>query len=267
MTTKKTWNLKLTVEDVFDLSSEYTKKCNAKNILENNKTTHLFQVYSSPKEWVVTNMTEISNFFKFSKSDLPEKNNARDMILKLLSAVARVHLQCYDEATIRHEPYVFSVPDFYESGKFKYGIIYPIQNNNKILNLLVAEWDIGISDSPEQKISPWEKNSIIIEDKQEDLFNFSKYKKIKLMDQFEYFKIKDWKSRKAYQDKTSSVTEIDDFKAGKILDPNLYNSKSYLYNKINYIEWAKGIKKWFMPKGTDYIATTNLLKKFDNIKK
>lgn len=261
MNNKKIWIPNMNIEDVFSFNSEYLERCQSKKILTNNEMS-IFQVYQTNRDWSLKNMIEISDYFKFSKYDHPEKNRAREIILKLLSAVSKAHYYFNNEAVLRNEPYVFFIPDLFKSGQFNYGIAYHIEKNNKTYTLLVAEWDICVSGSNVIKIQPWEKYTAIINSEQSDLFDFAKVKKIKSMDSHHYFSIKDWKSRKEYQDKLREINSVSDFKFGKILD-NDQNLKP-LYSSISYIEWAYGIKKWFLPKGSDFVSTINYL---ENIKK
>lgn len=260
MNNKKIWTPNISIEDVFSFSNDFLNRCQSKRILTNNDLS-IFHVYQSSKDWPLNNMIEISNFFKFSKSDQPEKNRAREVILKLLSAVSKAHFYFNHEAVVRNEPYVFSIPDLFKTGQFNYGLVYHIEKNNKIHTLLVAEWDLAISGSNVIKIQPWEKYTAIIEAGQSEIFDFQKIKKIKSMDLYGYFSIKDWKTRKEYQEKVKLIENVSDFKFGKIL--NSEHNLNQLYSSISYIEWASGIKKWFLPKGSDYILTTSYI---ENVK-
>jgi hypothetical protein len=260
MNNKKIWIPNMNIEDVFSFSNDCLNRCESKKILTNNDIS-IFHVYQSSRDWPLNNMIEISNFFKFSKSDQPEKNRAREIILKLLSAVSKAHFYFDSEAIVRNEPYVFSIPDFFKSGQFNYGLVYHIERNNKIHTLLVAEWDIAISGSSVVKIQPWEKHTTIVNFDKDEIFNLTKIKKIKSMDSYNYFLIKDWKSRKEYQEKVKLIENISDFKFGKILNGD--HNLNKIYSSISYIEWAAGIKKWFLPKGSDYVLTLNYI---ENIK-
>lgn len=254
--TKKIWSPNINLDNAVDISKTFLQKCNAKNLIT-QKNFSLFHVYKVDKDWPLENLIEVSRFFKFSKNDVPETDRARESIIKLLSAVIKAHMHFDDQAIVKNEPYIFSIPDIFKAGQYTYGLIYHLEKNNKSFTLIVSEWNIALSATNNFKCSPWDKYTSIVSDNNDELFNIEKVKKLKSMDNHQYFNIKDWKSRQAYQQKINEIIKVDEFNFGKILpyDADLKD----VYSSISYIEWSKGIKKWFIPKGIDYKGVTDYL--------
>lgn len=254
--TKKIWSPNINLDTAVEISKTFLQKCNAKQLITQSKFS-LFHVYKVDKDWPLENLIEVSRFFKFSKNDVPETDRARESIIKLLAAVTKAHFYFDEQSLIKNEPYVFSIPDIFKSGQYTYGLIYHLEKNNKAFTLIVSEWNIALSASGLFKCASWDKYTSIITDDNEQLFNIEKLRKLKSMDNHMYFTIKDWKSKQSYQQKINEVNQVNDFNFGKILpyDPDLKET----YSSISYIEWSKGIKKWFIPKGVDYKELTDYL--------
>lgn len=249
---KKIWSSNLPLEKSVNILTDYMTRSKSKGI--KIKTDYqLYNVYILNTYWITNNYTEISKYFKFSKNDTPDINIARETILRLMSACITTHIYKKPNATVKYEPYIFSIPNMNNAGMFSYGVIYTIEEEGKCLSIIVSEWDMN--KCLEKTITnPWSKLSVIQND---DLFNISKIKKLAGMDSAKYFQISDWKSFKTYKKLVDDVKEKEQFSFGKLIDFDSKIKDLYLNSGCM---WASGIKSWFIPKGSDYINIDNFFK-------
>lgn len=257
---KRLWSPNSTIDEVEKTLTAFLTRCQDKRILTNN-VINLLHVYRFEQSLPTDNMIEISKFLRFSKNDTPETDKIREALLKLLSAVFKSHYYFDEQAIVRHEPYLFLIPDLFKPGQFRYGVYYPIESNQKSYSLVVSEWDLSFTPSSYTKINPWERFSAIVSPDVKKWFDLKELKSFKDMDRAGYFKINDWSSRKKYQ-ALSNDKSLKDFDLGKVIDykPEL---KDY-YSAIG-LEWANPIKKWFIPKGHDYKLIIEYLTYIQNL--
>jgi hypothetical protein len=254
---KKNWNSNLDIFEIKSILDNYLNRSKSKGIVI-KEDLKLYQPYILNHYWITNGYTEISQFFKFSKNDLPEMNIAREIILKLMSVCLTTHIYLRPNAQIKYEPYIFKIPSMDNLGMFDYGIVYTLEENNKTYSIIVSEWDFA-NCSNNKNFQPWNKFPVI---QGSDLFNIDKLIKLRDMDSAKYFKINDWKSYNLYKNEISEIEDKKLFNFGKVLsfDPALKE----FYSSIGCV-WAKGIKSWFIPKGLDFIKIDQFLKiKKDN---
>ena len=261
MNNKKIWTPNTSVEDSFEISLGYLEKCQSKNLISKD-TLELLQVYKVNYEWDVSKMTPVSDFFKFSKNDLPEKNRARQRVLKLLSSVQRAHVyfdKFNNSSVVKYEPYVFSMPDIANSGQFLYGVLYCLANaeNGRLSTLVVAEWDLAERDEKIKNSAPWNNFSVILSYDNPEMFDLVQIKRRKFMDRHGYFLIKDWHSRNQYMGKIKAVSSDILFNYGNILSTPAEPHE--IIKKISYIEYSPTLKKWYIVKGVDFPSTLKFL--------
>ncbi len=251
---KRLWSPNSTLDEAQTIMNGFLTRCQDKRIL-NNSEIKLYQVYRFEQTWPTENLIEISKFLRFSKNDNPDIDIIREVILKLVSSAMKAHIYFDDNAIIRHEPYMFLIPDMFKLGQFRYGLYYPIESNKKSMSLIVSEWDISYSSSSFPKINPWDKFSSVITPDTKKWFDIKQYKDFKEMDKVGYFKINDWHSRKKFQNLVNSK-DITNFDLGKII-----NSKTELkeYYSLLGLEWSSSLRKWFIPKGFDFKAIMDYL--------
>lgn len=256
---KRLWSPNSTLDEAQTIMNGFLTRCQDKRIL-NNSDIKLYQAYRFEQTWPTENLIEISKYLRFSKNDNPETDIIRESILKLLSSAMKAHIYFDENAIIRHEPYMFMIPDIFKQGQFRYGIYYPIESNKKNMSIIVSEWDISFSSSSLPKINPWDKFASVITPDTKKWFDIKQYKDFKDMDKTGYFKINDWSARKKYQSLISSK-DNNNFDLGKII-----NSKAELkdYYSILGLEWSPILKKWFIPKGLDFKAIMEYLAFINN---
>lgn len=251
---KRLWSPNSTLDEIKNILNSFLTRCQDKRILTVSDTK-LYHVYRFEQTLPTENLIEVSKFLRFSKNDNPEIDITREALLKLMSSAVKAHIYFDDTAIIRHEPYMFLIPDIFKLGQFRYGLYYPIESNKKNISLIVSEWDISLTSSSFPKINPWDKFASVITSDSSKWFDIKQYKDFKEMDKAGYFKINDWSSRKKFQQLVNTKTQ-DNFDLGKVL-----NSKPELkdyYSSLG-LEWAPVLKKWFIPKGYDFKSIMDYL--------
>lgn len=245
---KRLWSPNLSFEDVRKLILSFLIRCREKNILT-NKPVALYKVYKFDQQWPVQGMTEISKYLRFSKNDNPDIDRTRDVLVRLLSVVLKSHFFIDENAVVRNEPYVFMIPDLSKPGLLQYGLVYQIEQNNKIYSLMVAEWDLSLSNSNFVKTFSFNEQSVILSTNSFKWLEVKRWRecKNKILSESPYL-FKDSNDKKTFFEKINKVKDKKDFSFGSLIsyDPSLKEFVSYAG-----CEWAYGVRSWFIPNGLD----------------
>lgn len=258
---KRLWSPNLSFEEVNKLILNFLIRCREKNILI-QKPTNVYKVYKFEQSWSVEGMAELSKYLRFSKNDTPETDRTRDSLIRLLSVLLKAHFFTHENAKVRNEPYVFCVPDLSKANSMQYGIIYQIEEDNKLYTMVIADWDMMLSNSNHLKTTKSTELSFTLSHnsfKWLEVKKWREYKKAITDDNI--YKLSDFNSRKSYFAKVNQERDIENFSFGTIIkySPEIKDFLSYAG-----AEWAIGVKSWFIPNGLDVL---NMKEYFDYIEK
>lgn len=254
---KRLWSPNLSFEDVRKLVLNFLIRCRDKNILTNKPVT-LYKVYKFEQQWPVNGMTEISHYLRFSKNDTPDIDRTRDVLVRLLSVVLKSHFFIDENAIVRNEPYVFMVPDLSKPGSLQYGLVYQIEANNKVYNIIVAEWDLNLSNSTFIKTLNNNEQSIILSENSFKWLEVKKWREYKnqITSNYSPYVSKDNNEKKNFYQAVNKIKDKSDFNFGTIIN---YNAGMKDFISYSGCEWAFGIKSWFIPNGLDVISIKEYL--------
>lgn len=237
---KRQWGHHLSVKQSADIMIEWCIRAREKNILRKKPPTIFFSyiVEDNPQ---LQYMQNISSIFRYSQKDMPQTDNARDVLLRILSVALKTHFFIFPEDFISHEPYFFTIPSL-DSPNNIYGIIYQLEKENK--SIIVCE-----------------KNLLNLFDKTKTIYEFPA---VVIEDSFKWFSLKNWFKIKQnslpnnLEKKQSAKKEAQyaqDAKTKEELEKNAtildipFEIKDFI--KPLGIEWSKNLKTWYLPKGFD----------------
>lgn len=246
--TKRIWAPNISFEDANKLILDFLKKCREKNILT-QKNTSLYHVYKKEGHWPIKGMTEVSQYIRFSKNDNPDTDRTRDSVIRLLSACLKAHCFFNEQGIVRNEPYIFSTPDLSKPGCFQYGIVYQIEEDNKSYSIVVADWDLNLSNSSFLKHYNNDYLPVVLSSNSFKWLEVKRWRELKKTEQ-SVLKISSWKDKFNYFNKINSITENDKFQEAGT--PVSYSNEMKDFITMLGGEWARGIKSWFIPKEMDY---------------
>lgn len=239
---KRQWRPSLTLKESSDVMIDLCIKAREKNVLRKNPPKLYFS-YVLEDFIPLSYMSNISSVFKYYQKDQPFQDIAKDVLLRQLSVALKTHFFFFENSKLSHEPYFFTLPSFENTKLNIFGLIYPIEKENK--TIIVCEKDIS---------KLFEKTKISLD-----------FPVIVIEDSFKWYHTKNWRKIKegnflnyniAYEEdckkKTLIAKEIlnitDLQKIADIVDVP-YEIKDYI--KPLGIEWNKKLKCWFLLKGKD----------------
>lgn len=239
---KREWTPRLTVDAAQQVAVGWIMRARQKNVISQSDPA-IFTAYVVDESPFTGLMTDISSIFRYSSKDDPDMDRIRDAALKLLSVAMKAHFFLFRDALVRHEPYVFSIPDLSHPGMSHTGLVYRLDSRESN-TIMVATCDLAAVSS----LRP-------------DAYRFPV---VLTRNNFRWFDRKHWieltkeaeigerimKPWIAKQETNIADTwkTIDDFPFGQILDVP-YDIREFA--KPAGVKWAGGIKKWYLPKGFD----------------
>lgn len=252
---KRQWRPSLSLKESADIMIDWCIKARDKNVLR-KKPPQIFYAYVVEDSTPLLYMNNISNAFKYSQKDLPYQDMAKDILLRELSVALKAHFFLFETSKLAHEPYFFTMPTFEEQNASIFGLIYPIEKENK--TIIVCEKDISK-----------------LFDKQKVVFEFPA---VVIEDSFKWYHMKNWSKLKLANDLDGKLDSSTKLKQ-KVLEAKEVKTKEELelfatIIDVPYeikdlikplgIEWNNKVKTWFMLKGFDVDSVNeyiNFLKK------
>lgn len=239
---KRQWRPSLSLKESADIMIEWCIKARDKNVLR-KKPPQIFYAYVLEDFIPLIYMSNISTVFKYSQKDMPYQDMAKDILLRELSVALKAHFFLFEKNNLAHEPYFFTLPSFDDSKTTIFGLIYPIEKENK--TIVVCEKDI-----------------LKLFDKQKVIFDFPV---VVIEDSFKWYHMKNWSKIKANNQLDGNLDSSNELKK-KIQEAKEVSTKEELEKvasiiEVPYqikdlikplgIEWNSKIKTWFMLKGFD----------------
>ena len=119
------WQSKSVIEYVFERAKN-------KSVIPNNVFPTLMYSYVIDKIPPLSFFSNLSNIFKYSNNEEPEKNAIRLKLLKGLSLALKSHLFLFETEKVKHEPYYYVFPNESDASILEIGIFYPLENEKFI---------------------------------------------------------------------------------------------------------------------------------------
>jgi hypothetical protein len=240
---KRQWGPQKTLSEGISIAIEWMERAKQKNILTLKEPTLYHAYVMNSVDEMVSWSKPLSEVFRWSAKDGPAEYRMRDAALRLLAVAFKAHFFSEGQDKIAHEPYLFALPDVAMPQRLQYGLFYRLEQSNKCI--VVAEKDLRAM------ASGWSLKAmrfpVVLLDGESGQRN-------------RWFSIKHWKTleeSKRYQnparykkekEEASACKEVKEFVFGELFDIpyDLREVASSLG-----MEWAAGIKMWYLPHGFD----------------
>jgi hypothetical protein len=242
---KRSWGPQKTLSEGVSIAIEWMEKARQKNILAIKPPT-LYQAYLvNANEHILNWSKPLSEIFRWGQKEDPEAYRARDAALRLLAVAFKAHFFLERQDKIAHEPYLFMVPNVMNPHQPIYGLWYRLDQSSK--SLVVAEQDLGRLFGERIRANRFPVALIDDEARRYKWFHMKHW--LALSEQADvYTKItKPWAVKKE-RDEIQKHTDVEKFPFG-----TLFDVPYHLRDVASAVgmEWAAGVKKWFLPLGFD----------------
>lgn len=242
---KRQWGPQRSLSEGVSSAIEWFDKAKQKNVLSVRPPT-LYQAYLvGPIDGLLDWGKPLSEVFRWSNKDDPVAHQARDAALRLLAVAFKAHFFLERHDRIAHEPYLFAIPDIANPHHTRYGLIYRLDQTSK--TILVGESDLGRVATA--KVWTGRFPVVLIDEPA------TRYK---------WFHMKHWASLAEQADVYSRISKPSAGKRERDVIHNHTDLASFPYGtpfEIPYhlkdmgpavgMEWARGIKRWYLPLGFD----------------
>ena len=239
---KRQWRPSLSLKESADIMIDWCIKAREKNVLR-KKPPQIYYGYILEDFIPLVYMTNISVAFKYTQKDMPYQDMAKDILLRELSVALKAHFFLFENAKLAHEPYFFTLPSFDDTNSSIFGVIYPIEKENK--TIVICEKDI---------LKLFEKQKVIFE-----------FPTVVIEDSFKWYHMKNWSRLKLVNQLDGKLSSSNELKKKTILAKEAINKeeleKLAIIVDVPYeikdlikplgIEWNSKLKTWFMLKGFD----------------
>ena len=242
---KRQWGPQRPINECISTSIEWLEKAKQKNALSIKPPT-LYQSYVvGPTDNIIEWGKPLSEIFRWSNKDDPSSNRARDAAIRLLAVAHKTHYFTDKSDKVSHEPYLFLMPDVGSPLNSQYGLYYRLEKTSK--TILVGEADLG-------RIATAKA--------------FSRFPVV-LIDEpnyrYKWFSLKHWASLGEQSELTNRiqknwVNKKERDEINLITDPSQFTPHGTLFDipfamkdlgRALGMEWAAGLKKWYLPHGFD----------------
>lgn len=255
---KRLWAPRLSFDEAYREVLEFLKTSGKHNLVgTSGMAPTLYHAYWMDTSFPTDGLIDASSVLKFGYDRSPTADQAKQAMARLLSVVTKAHFFLAPKAIVVHEPYLFVMPDLGNPGQRRYGLIYPLENDNRLSTLVVAEWDLAMAASRQPKLQAAQKFPVVLQ-----------------ADHFQWLALKHWRTLKetagdqpwfdngpARNRLLAAVrnhTELSTFGYGQCLNyPKELNDEVRAVGAM----WAKGIRQWFLPNGWDTKAVKEYLDK------
>lgn len=239
---KREWNPRISLDEALSCALGWLIRGRQKNVLASQAPT-LYIAYVVDEAPFLGLMRDLTSLFRYSSKDDPEMDRARDQALRLLSVAMKAHYFLGRDSLIRHEPYLFCLPDISAPASPHYGLAYKLESR-PAQTIIVSTCDLGLVSS--QKPGAF-RFPVVLTKNSYRWFDKKHWVALgKEADVFERI-MKPWLAKKE-QDVIEKWTDPSSFEFGTLLDVP-YELKDHM--KPTGIKWAEGLKKWYLPLGFD----------------
>lgn len=241
-TAKREWNPRISLDEALSCSLGWLVRARQKNVLSPLPPT-LYMAYVVDDAPHLGFMRDLSSIFRYSAKDDPEMDRARDQALRLLSVALKAHFFLGRDALVRHEPYLFCIPDLSFPSSPHYGLVYRLETR-PAQTVIVATCDLGQVSSlrPTSFKFPvvLTKNSFRWLDKKHWI---ELSKEADVLERI----LKPWAAKEELN-VIEKWTDEKDFPFGTFLEVP-FELKDYI--KPAGARWADALKRWYLPRGFD----------------
>ena len=253
---KRLWAPRLAFDDAYHEVLDFLQNCRKHNLIGGpGGSPTLYHAYRIAGAWPTEGLTDASTILRFGYDRNPIGDQAKQALARLLAVATKAHFFLSPNAVVVHEPFVFVMPDLGNPGARRYGLIYPLEAESRLSTLVVAEWDVALASSHLAKLAPGEKFPVVLES-----------------DPFRWLLLKHWRtlkeeagkqpwfetgrSRNTLLAQVNAHTDAATFPFGHLLPyPMDLNDDLRAVGAM----WAKGIRRWFLPRGWDVRAVSEYL--------
>lgn len=239
---KREWAPRQSVKEAADVCVNWIIKARQKNVIADRPPAlyHAYVINDCPP---FDYMHNVGSLFRYSQKDSPYVDATRDRILRLLSVCVKAHYFLFGEAQVSHEPYFFAVPSLDNPSGTDFGVVYKIEKEEHAIVVFEREWE---------KLAPSDRIvfrfPVIVGSDSFRWYSTKNWAKLRAENNLAERLDKPWLAKKDRQDiiACKTVEELSVF--GTVLDVP-YDLKDAM--KPVGIQWAEGVKKWYLPKGFD----------------
>ena len=253
---KRLWAPNLSFSQSYALTLAFIESCQKHNLLASyNDKPELIHLYHISHPWPTEGLIEATSVLRFGYSNNPILDQHKQGMARLLSAALKMHYIHAEDSSVVHEPYLFSIPDLGIPGRFRYGLIYPIETKGKQSTIIASQWDLSGSSSQLIRLNPSQKYSTVLSTQNYKwLYKKRGYLIREEMKQHPFFEA--GPLRNALLNEIRTHLNANEFPYGKIIDyPIELNEELKAVGAL----YAPGIRKWFLPKGIDIESTQEYL--------
>lgn len=251
---KRLWAHRLDFSTAFDEAEAFLRRTKEHNLLRPSPAT-LYHAYLLEGSWPTDGLDELSTYLRFGPKDSPQIDRGRVALARLLAVALKAHFFLAEEAIVLNEPYVFIQPDLALMGQMRYGLIYPIEMDNRIQCIAVADWDLSMSGSKRLKLPNARRFPTVLPEQDYQWLNLDQWKRLAHQAKTTLGSTKAF-ARPNFYNQARNHTDVATFNYGTTFDyPREMNADVIAVGGM----WAKGIRKWFLPLGFDIEAAREYL--------
>lgn len=253
-TRKRLWAPYLSFAAAFSETLGFVRRCEEKNLPLGLSEPTLYRAYLMSGSWPMGDGQDLSRFMRFQNSNDPSLDQAKVAISRLLAVAVKAHYFIAEKATVPHEPTVFSLPDLAHPGRWRYGLVYPIdipsdRGPAQSRSIVVAEWDLGLSAGQRPSVPKSDEFPVVLLADPRTWLAKRKWEALRAKaDGLPWFDPISNPAKKKLLDAVASHSDKSQFPYGTVLEtPIELKEDASLTGAI----WARGIKRWFLPHGFD----------------
>jgi len=145
---KQWWPLQASVEEQRKAISDFQQRLRDRQWVKKTEKPLLMHIHAFDGAWSTDHLPTVNEYMQISTNDSMVKNQARVVILRLLSMLLKWHNALRPHSALLSAPSVFTLPNVVTGG-FHYGIIALIQGDPRRgggnpLTLMVSDFDASL---------------------------------------------------------------------------------------------------------------------------
>lgn len=239
---KREWNPRISLDESLGCSLNWLIRARQKNVLSNLPPT-LYTAYVVDDAPHLGFMRDLSSVFRYSSKDDPEMDRVRDQALRLLAVAQKAHFFLGKDALVRHEPYIFSLPDISQPSSCHYGLVYKLESRPS-QTVMVSTVDLGLVSTLKPTAFRF---PVVLTKNSYGWFDKKHWQTLAAeADVFERI-MKPWVAKQELNI-IEKWTDEREFPFGTFLDIP-FELKDYM--KPTGARWADALRKWYLPRGFD----------------
>lgn len=255
---KRLWAPRLGFDEAYKEVLDFLKNCQKHNLVGGSTGVPiLYQVYQVDTLWPTEGLVDASSVLRFGFDRSPVADQAKQAMARLLSVVVKAHFFLAPQAIVLHEPYLFVMPDLGQPGQRRYGLVYPLEHDGRMVSLVVAEWDLAMASSRHHKPAPGKKFPVVLPADPMRWVPLKHWRALKdTAGQQPWFDTGAGNARNRLLREMRQHADTATFPYGHLLRyPKDLNDDVKAVGAL----WAPGIRQWFLPNGWDVKAVTDHL--------